>query len=402
MLEYMAKVKMFFAFTQTLLYHKFVPQEQHLFGSPLTPGEALKDKLAERGWTQDELALIMGISRVSVANLIAGRSGITPEMASLLAAAFGNEAAFWMKLDAEYRLSRVRTDVSPVEQRSRLFQIAPVRQMIKRGWIRPSANPVELQAELEQFFGQDAFEEGISFPVATRRTVKLPNLNPSEIAWCFRARHLASTLMCNAYSTAQLETSQKALRRLASHPKEAHRLPKLLADCGIRFVVIEPLPDARIDGAAFWDDRGPVIAVSIRHDRIDGFWFTVMHECAHIRNGDPLSVDTGLIDGVKGITVTLAEDATEARANTEAAASLVPTEELESFIRRVGPLYSRERVIQFANRIKIHPGIIVGQLQYRRELGYMALREFLVKIREAVISTALTDGWGQSIAPTST
>src|SRR5260370_39214752 len=111
------------------------------------------------------------------------------------------------------------------------------------------------------------------------------------------------------------------------------------------------------------------------------FWFTVMHECAHIRNGDSLSVDTGLIDGIKGINVTLVEDAAEERANKEAAASLVPPHELDSFIRRVGPLYPKERVIQFANRIKIHPGIIVVQLQHRRDLGHMFLREFLVKIR---------------------
>src|SRR5260370_33845647 len=99
------------------------------------------------------------------------------------------------------------------------------------------------------------------------------------------------------------------------------------------------------------------------------FWFTVMHECAHIRNGDSLSVDTGLIDGIQGINVTLVEDAAEERTNKEAAASLVPPHELDSFIRRVGPLYPKERVIQFANRIKIHPGIIVGQLQHRGSWG---------------------------------
>jgi HTH-type transcriptional regulator/antitoxin HigA len=49
--------------------------------------------------------------------------------------------------------------------------------------------------------------------------------------------------------------------------------------------------------------------------------------------------------------------------------------------------------------MKIHPGIIVGQLQYRKELGYSALRELLPKVRDIVIGTALTDGWNQIIAP---
>jgi HTH-type transcriptional regulator/antitoxin HigA len=124
-----------------------------------------------------------------------------------------------------------------------------------------------------------------------------------------------------------------------------------------------------------------------------------MHECAHIRNGDTLSVDTGLVDGTKGITVSLVEDVAEERANREAAASLIQPDELESFVRRVGPFYPRDRVIQFANRLKIHPGVIVGQLQHRKELGYMALRDLLVKVRDHVVATALTDGWGQMIAP---
>jgi len=56
-------------------------------------------------------------------------------------------------------------------------------------------------------------------------------------------------------------------------------------------------------------------------------------------------------------------------------------------------------VVQFANKVKIHPGIVVGQLQHRNELGYSALRDMLVKIREVVTTTALTDGWNQNLAP---
>jgi HTH-type transcriptional regulator/antitoxin HigA len=50
--------------------------------------------------------------------------------------------------------------------------------------------------------------------------------------------------------------------------------------------------------------------------------------------------------------------------------------------------------VQFAHRIKIHPAIIVGQLQHRGEIGYHANREMLLKIRESIIQAALTDGWG--------
>ena len=74
---------------------------------------------------------------------------------------------------------------------------------------------------------------------------------------------------------------------------------------------------------------------------------------------------------------------------------LIPRQEIESFIARVGPLYSKKRIVQFSAHIGVHPGIVVGQLQHREEIGYSHSREMLVKVRRSVTETALTDGWGQ-------
>jgi HTH-type transcriptional regulator/antitoxin HigA len=92
----------------------------------------------------------------------------------------------------------------------------------------------------------------------------------------------------------------------------------------------------------------------------------------------------------------------ERRANDDAADALIPRAEMESFIRRVGPLYSKDKIIKFAHRIKMHPGVIVGQLQRRSEIGYSANREMLAKIRGFVVSACVTDGWGHTIDQRST
>ncbi len=89
----------------------------------------------------------------------------------------------------------------------------------------------------------------------------------------------------------------------------------------------------------------------------------------------------------------------EQRANADASAMLFPSDTLKSFIQRVGPIYSKQRINQFANRVKIHPGIIVGQLQKRKEIAYSANREMLAKVRDFVIGTAVTDGWNTTIDP---
>lgn len=367
---------------------------------PIHPGKILEQKLEEKGWSKGELAAILGVSRQTVYLVLTGKVNISKEMATRLAAAFGNAPAEWLKWDSLHKLSTLGTDVSSVGKMARLYDVAPVRDMQRRGWLALTADPSELEFELKRFFGADSLDADIVFPVATKRTVALVNLNPAEKAWCFRARQLAASMIVAPFRSERLAALAKKLRQLAAYPKEARHLPKIFSEFGIRFVVIEPLPGVKIDGASFWlSEEEPAIAVSIRHDRIDGFWFTVMHEYAHIRAGDALSVDTDLIDEMRGITVTLVEDETERLANERAADILVPRSEMWSFISRVGPYYSRERVIQFAHTMKIHPGIIVGQLQYRKELGYSALRELLPKVRDIVIGTALTDGWNQIIAP---
>lgn len=366
---------------------------------PEHPGKILRRMMEDRGWTQEDLAAIVGKSRQAVSEIVSGKNGIALDMALALGAAFGNKPQEWLAHDQLYKLSMADRNVSDVRQMAQLYQTAPVRDMVKRGWIRPEQGSGELKTELEAFFESDSLQDGVRFPVAARRTVTLSDLNPAEVAWCFRARHLAKGLLAEQFSPSRMAKAQTALKRLTVHPKEARHVSAVLAEFGIRFLVIEPLPGVKIDGAAFWIDAGPVIAVSLRYDRVDGFWFTLMHEFAHIKFGDPLSVDAGLVDPTKGVAVALVEDEAEKRANSDAANSLVTTTELDSFVRRVGPLYPKTRVIQFANRLRTHPGIIVGQLQHRRELGYMALREFLVKIREYVTSTTLTDGWGNAIAP---
>jgi HTH-type transcriptional regulator/antitoxin HigA len=375
-----------------------VAEELTLFDtSPEHPGKILRRMLDSKGWTQDELAAVTDRSRQTINELIAGKVGVTPEMAIALAAAFGNTATEWMKWDSAYRLSRANDDAVSVQQKARLYEIAPVRDMQKRGWIKETKNLSELEAELKRFFGTESLDTEFSFPVSAQRSANLGYLNPAERAWVFRARQIASALpISQPFDYKSIDAGERELRALAAFPQEAKRVPQLLARYGVRLVIVEPLPTAEIDGAAFWLDRiSPVIAVTLRYDRLDGFWFTLMHELSHIRNNDPLSVDRDLIGTNAGAILLIEEH--EQRASQEAAASLIPAHELDSFVRRVGPLYSKVRIIQFAHRMKIHPAIIVGQLQHRGEIKFSHHHQLLAKVRNILTLSALTDGWGRSI-----
>ena len=360
------------------------------------PGLVLKAKVAERGWTMEDLSTITGISRQNLSLIASGKRGITPDTATALAAAFSDSAEGWLSLDAAHQLSLATTDRDEVRTRAELYAKAPVREMQKRGWIHETSTATELKAELERFFRGSK-----SFRVTPKRSDTPQEPNPSARAWLIRARQLAdSSVYVNPFDSKRMAAAQKKLRQLAAYAKEIERLSEMLAYYGIRFVVVEPLPGAKIDGAAFWLDKSPTIAVSARWDRIDALWFTVMHEFMHIKNGDAGSLDVNLVrDGENGISVSESEDEDEQRANTGAAHALIPKAELDSFVGRTSPLYASARIVQFAHRVKMHPGIVVGQLQHRGELRYSSHRSFLVKIRKYLVDTALTDGWGRSLGP---
>ena len=74
----------------------------------------------------------------------------------------------------------------------------------------------------------------------------------------------------------------------------------------------------------------------------------------------------------------------------------VPRAELENFIARVRPLYSKLKIRGFAAVAKVHPGIVVGQLQHRGQISYAHNREMLAKVRDILTNTTLTDGWGKT------
>ncbi len=359
------------------------------------PGEFIRDEMEARGWTQADLAEILGRPAKAIGEILTGKRALTVETAKGLGEAFGVDPQFWMNLETSYRLSRVEVSDSEVARRAALYGVAPVKDMIRRQWINGCEAAVDLEREVFGFFGVDSISAitSMSVKVSARMSTDYSAMTSPQLAWFRRARQFASTLDVASYHEDRFERLISELLRLTASEQEIRRVPRVLSEFGIRFMVIEHLPRTRIDGAAFWlGGDEPAVALSIRLDRIDCFWFTLFHELGHIYHGHEQVVD----NGIAGDAPSPPDDLTdpEKLANDFARQRLVPAKEIDSFIARVRPLYSRSRINQFANRIKVHPGIIIGQLQRREEIRYSQGREMLVKIRDILTQSAPTDGWG--------
>lgn len=367
------------------------------------PGDWIREWLEDRGWTQLDLAEILGRPIQLVNELIAGKKSITPETAKGLAQAFGTSPQLWMSLDAAYQLHMTREADPSVELRARIYSKAPVREMVKRHWIEYSSNPDVLEQRVLEFFGTNDLGEGPDIlSAAARMSTTYEALSSSQRAWLCRARQLGKAVPVQTrFNAGSSEMLLHRLRALLGDPEEVRHVPRVLGEAGIRFLVLEHLAKTRIDGACLWlDERSPIIAVSLRYDRIDGFWFTLMHELKHALHGDglktgALTVDVDLVGEAhieKGQKPELEKDADEFAENT-----LIRQADLNDFILRKRPLFSEASIRGFASLHSVHPGLVVGQLHYRKEIDYAKFRRLLVRIRDHLTQSALTDGWGHNV-----
>jgi len=358
------------------------------------PGEFLNDELEARGWTQTTLAEIMGRPTRLINEIVAGKKSITPETAVQLGDALGTSAELWMNLESQYQLSKVAPTDGVIARRAKLYERFPIREMVKQGWLEASKVVEILEQQLREFFSLENLDDDIVFSHAARKSEAASPANMLQMAWLFRARTIASELELAPYSASALETALPRLAALRSAPEETRHVARILADCGVRFVIVEPIPGSKIDGACFWLDNGPVIALTLRLDRIDNFWFVLRHEIEHVLRGHGL--DAFILDqDLEGTTPSSDE---ERVANQAGQSFCVPEADMVDFMNRVGPFYSEQRVVLFAQRLGIHPGLVVGQLQRRLD-NYAFLRRYQVKVRSIVTASARTEGWGVIHSP---
>lgn len=366
------------------------------------PGDFIKEELEARGWTQQILAEIMGRQTSVVSAIVNGKRGISLDIANELSAAFGTSADYWVNLEKLYQqFLRSRADDS-VAKRARIFELGPVKDMIKRNWIRPSNDWAVIEAEVKHFLGiNSVYDTPKEIAHAAKKSSSYDFATPAQRAWLIRARKLARGIQVAKFSDGSLADTIANLQALLENPEDVRQVPKVFADGGIRFLVLENIAHAKMDGACFWlDKHSPVIALGMRYDRLDNFWYITAHETGHVKNGDGLNSefvwDANLV-GDEAVPFSEKSEI-EKKADLFAQEMLIDQATLDNWIARVSPLYSKAKIMGFARLNRVHPAIVLGQLQHRGEVQWSHSREMLVKVRDLAISTALTDGFGQTLS----
>jgi len=368
-----------------------------------SPGQLITHLVEQRGWSKRVLATVLDMSETVVNKMTTDVRPISATDAILLEDVFGIPASTFLDLQSRYDLAKARIKSAPDPKRSErvhLFNALPIASMIKRGWIdvQDIKDYNAIEAELSKFFQVESPSEIPVLPHAAKKTNVASDTTAEQLAWLYRANQIALEMIVPPASKSSIENAIESLIPLRISEASIRKVPEILAKAGIRFVIVESLPSAKIDGVCFWlADNAPVIALTLRFNRIDNFWFVLRHELEHALRGHGKSfvkIDVELEKG-NSLPQNIAEE--ERLANEAAANFCVPNNKIESFIARKSPFFSEQDLLGFAKIHQIHPGLVVGQLQ-RRTGRYDLFRKHLVSVSSYIIPASVVDGWG-TVAP---
>ncbi|EKS09279.1 ImmA/IrrE family metallo-endopeptidase [Leptospira santarosai] len=162
--------------------------------------------------------------------------------------------------------------------------------------------------------------------------------------------------------------SIKFMKNFAKYSKSIRSLneiEKLLREKGVLLIYESYIKGSKIDGACLTLPNGiPVIAVTMRYDRLDSFWFTLLHELAHIHLHYEYLKEP-IVDDLENES----QEKFEKQANLLAKFSIVEKSEWRTFIAECRSLYfnskkSEEMLKKFSDHNGVHPALVAGLLRH--------------------------------------
>jgi HTH-type transcriptional regulator/antitoxin HigA len=337
------------------------------------PIEAIKFRMEQQGLIQKDLAPYLG-SQSRVSEVLNRKRPLSLSMIRALHEGLG--------IPAEVLLQEPGEEI-PEQHYNR--QDYPFTEMVRRCYFSSftgSLTQAKLRAErlLVDFFS--VFEGEMPQPVFCKRTDRTPDVN-ALVAWQARALWLAKQEDLPDYNPAALE--EGALRDLVQQsyfstgPQNAR---EILNRWGIHMIILRHLDQTYLDGASFVAPWGnPVVGLTLRHDRLDNFWFTLLHELAHVR----LHLDENDVAFFDDTQYVQAEpdDPKEQHAHDFAQRMLIPEDVWEQE-RAVLLTYPPERAVEaVAEKLRISPAIVAGRIRWESHdytqfgslVGYRQVRE---------------------------
>lgn len=315
-------------------------ERMHRSIEAVTPADAIRFRMEQAGLKPRDLVAYLG-TRSRVSEILNGQRQLTVDQIRAL-----NQH---LSIPVESLIGSTRHEP---KSRPSAASTAAVEKLRTLGVVRA-------REKRDTFLSR---ADGLSPAVAMLRKSRTERTNAKTDFGAVEAWCAGVLLMADKVSVKPLKTLDASAARQLAKLSAKSDWPSLVrekfASLGVAFVVLEHLPGTYLDGAAMCRGDGvPVVAVTLRHDRIDNFWFTLLHEfahvCCHLNKDRQVILDDLDVRSV---------DAIESEADNFATEALIPSKLWDSYISENS---TSEDLMLIARKAGVHPAIAAGRWQYR-------------------------------------
>lgn len=261
---------------------------------PVHPFDILKEELDARGISQKEFAEMIDMKASNFSRMLKAKGELSSETAFKLEKALGIPYSFWMGFQEKYL--RDRMNIEKREQREnsarQIWEYLKTQvylPLLKKEGIIADVPVEENVKSVFRFFSVGSLDEFVRLKAEhsnalCRKSGTLTTDENALFTWKYLCINKSREIQMNSkFDKSRVDEIRDDVNRaLYADTDVVKNVGEALASHGIKFVIAKKYGQVPVDGLSFWDGENPTIAVSLRHDRIDIFAFTVFHELGHI------------------------------------------------------------------------------------------------------------------------
>jgi HTH-type transcriptional regulator / antitoxin HigA len=332
-------------------------ESEHFPISLPDPVDAIKFRMEQQGLTQKDLVPFIG-SQGKVSDVLRRKRPLSLAMIRKLHDG--------LEIPAEVLIQKAGAVIPEAHYNRNDF---PFKEMFNRGYFASFQGSLALAKQ--QY--EECLEGLFSIFEGKPQSLVLCKSSEGEVdqnalrAWQAQVLTLANQLPIPEFAPNSFGPEQiNQVAHLSAYTTGPLKAREYLASLGVALITLQHLPHTYLDGACFLSPKGrPVIGMTLRHDRQDNFWFTLIHELAHVYLHLLRGDNSVFIDNTE--QTDLHVDGKEQEANDFCSDRLIPRDvwmqERERLLNGIDTGF----IIHLAEQLEICPAIIAGRLRHEKK-----------------------------------
>lgn len=323
-----------------------------------TPLEAIQFHLEQTGLTRKVLEPILG-GKTRVSEVLSGKRELTLKMARGLHLQLGIPAESLLGHPEQLSdgWSTIEFDKFPVVEMERngafsRFKLSDVKEKAEEA----------IRCMLEYLGGPQAVPQGLFRKTTSARLNA--KFDPFALkGWCLQVLVAAKAQEGPKFDAARLDNpTLTKLAQLSSLERGPAEVVERLRTLGVTVTIVHHLNRTYLDGAAFLTNDGrAVIGLTLRHDRLDNFWFALFHELGHLMLHLSATPGEFFVDDLS-LRGSGADDRYEREADAFAENILLPDFELDQ-----QDFVTAEELRESAQHYGVSPAVVAGRIQHTQQ-----------------------------------